>query len=472
MIPPRITQLLGSGVTRINRLLGSGVTRINQLLGSGVTDADRGSIVRGTGYSFLIQGLSIALVFLSGIWIVRSSDPTAYGRYVHVFNWVSILSVIVMGGRDDLVLAQLPKYIGSRQGWKVGRLVGAANKFLVVAAIGVIAVFLTLISVFPVKTLSEHRPLFMLASAAVYFSACLALNQMILQALNHIRLSQLVEKIGRPVLLILFVTAFRLLTRAGILDSKKLVLVATIVTGVCGLLVLYLVLQKIKKYREPVPQGLPGEKLSGKATWFFFISLMNLLGTKITMLILPWFAPESSIGIFNISYRFADLLIFPFFLMHTVLPQLFARHTTTGTAYTQSIFSESNKLMTLLSIPLLLLNIVAGRFFLHWFGQEFETGYTALLYISLAQFLFSLFGPANTILMMQDREKYSAICLLVYVIVLVVASRLLIPIGGITGGALAILIGSLVYNILLAMVTWRLCGIRSPFFAFLVKSGQ
>jgi len=181
-------------------------------LGSGITEADRGKIIRGTLYSFLIQGISIGLVFLSGIWIVRSSDPTAYGLYVHVFNWVSILSVVVMGGRDDLVLAQLPKYIGSRQGWKVRRLVATANKFLVVAAAGVIALFLTLIYIFPIRTLSEHRQLFLLASAAVYFSACLALNQMILQALNHIRTSQMVEKIGRPVLLILFVAVFRLLT--------------------------------------------------------------------------------------------------------------------------------------------------------------------------------------------------------------------------------------------------------------------
>jgi len=475
MVPQRKTRLV---LQRITQALPPGITR---LLGNGVTDADRSRIIRGTVYSFLIQGVSILLVFVSGIWMVRSSSPAEYGLYVHIFNWVSLIAVFVMGGRDDLVLAQLPKYIAEGQPWKVERLIRAANGFILAAAVGVMALFLTVITTFSIKTLSEHRPLFLLASAAVYFSACLSLNQMILQALNHIRLSQIVEKIGRPLLLIGFIGLFRLVTkpaatnpRTGLptLDARNLILAATVVTGICSILILYLIYQKQKKYKTPLPMAQSAEKLSGKAFWFFFISLLNLLGTKITMLIMPWFAPQAAIGIFNISYRFADLLIFPFFLMHTVLPQLFARHTTTGTAYTQSLFSESNKLMTLLSIPLLLLNIVAGRFFLHWFGQDFETGYTALLYISLAQFLFSFFGPANTILMMQDREKYAAICLLVYVITLVAASRLLIPVAGITGGALAILIGSLFYNILLAVVTWRLCGIRSPFFAFLVKPRQ
>jgi len=96
--------------------------------------------------------------------------------------------------------------------------------------------------------------------------------------------------------------------------------------------------------------------------------------------------------------------------------------------------------------------------------------YTELIYISSAQFLFSFFGPANTILMMQDKEKYSAACLLFYVVALVITSILFIPAGGITGGALAILISSFLYNLLLALVTYRLSGIYSPFFSFLIKA--
>src|SRR5260221_6782679 len=131
-----------------------------------------------------------------------------------------------------------------------------------------------------------------------------------------------------------FVMVFRGLRGPdNVLGSKKPLLPATVATGICSLLVLYLVYQKSKKYEEPASPELPAEKLSGKALWFFFISLMNLLSTKITMLILPSFAPEAAIGIFNISYRFADLLIFRLLLMHTVLPQLFAPHVATGTAY-------------------------------------------------------------------------------------------------------------------------------------------
>jgi O-antigen/teichoic acid export membrane protein len=210
--------------------------------------------------------------------------------------------------------------------------------------------------------------------------------------------------------------------------------------------------------------------IAGKTSWFFLISLFYLLSTKITMLMLPVYLPAKDIGIFNISYRFADLLIFPFFLMHTVLPQLFARHADTGRAYTQSLFSESNKLMTLLSLPLLVVVIAGGPLLLRLFGHEFEGGYSAMIYLSVAQLLFSLFGPANTILMMQDRERWAAGCLFVFVAVLTGTSRWLIPAGGVTGGAVAVLISSGVYNVLLAVVLYRVCGVVSPFFGWVVRS--
>jgi O-antigen/teichoic acid export membrane protein len=432
----------------------------------GVTATDRRRIIRGTFHSFLIQGFSIALVFLSNWWLVRSSDPDSYGLYIHVFNWVSILSVIVMGGRDDLVLAQLPKYLrGGRHRRLVG-MVQRANSWVLLAALVVCGGFLALITVFPIRSLSENAGLFRYGLCAVYFAACLGLNQMILQAMNHIRLSQIVEKLLRPLLLILFTAVFH--WSATGFDAAHLVVLGTLASGVCCGVILLLAFGKTGRYRDRAKEDLPRERLGRSTFYFFVISLMNLLAIKITMLILPLFTPVEDIGIFNIAYRFADLLIFPFFLMHTVLPQLFARHSRQEVDYTKSLFRESNRLMALLAAPLLVVNLVAGPFLLRLFGPAFGAGYHALVYISLAQLLFSLFGPTNTILMMQGRERSSAICLMVYVGLLALTSRLLIPVSGITGGALAILISSAGYNGLLAVIVYRQYGICSPFFSWMV----
>lgn len=434
----------------------------------GLSESDRRRIVRGTLYSFLIQGGSVVLVFLSNLLLVRASDPDSYGLYVHVFNWVSILSVVVLGGRDDLVLAQLPRYSARQRNLLTG-LVRAANRWVLGAAVVVGLLFILLPGLVNIKTLTDNRYLFRVGMIAVYLTAALALNQLVLQGLNHVRLSQVVEKLVKPMLLILGAGLLWLLRVP--LSARVLILLASVVLGICCGAVVVLVVRSLKRYSGHGGDAAPEAAGAGKKTFYFFaISLLTLLSTKITMLILPGFLPVAKdVGIFNIAYRFADLLIFPFFLMHSVLPQLFARHAVTGRAYTQSLYSESNKLMVLLSIPLLVVNVAAGPMLLRLFGPDFSAGYRAMLYISLAQFVFSLFGPANTILMMQDREKYSAGCLLVYVGLLSATSWWLIPSGGIAGGAMAILVSSAIYNILLAVVVWRVCGVRSPFLAWLVR---
>jgi O-antigen/teichoic acid export membrane protein len=430
----------------------------------GLHVSDRWRIVRGTMQSFLIQGGSVALVFASNLLLVRASDPGSYGLYVHVFNWVSILAVVALGGRDDLVLAQIPRYRGGRPGRLLG-LVRATNRWVLGAALVAGLCFGAVLFWVRIETLSDHQTLFRLGMIAVYLTAALTLNQLVLQALDHIRLSQVVEKLVKPMLLILGIGLLRWLDLP--VDARTLVILACVVLGICCGCVGLLVYGKTRFDRVGGAAAPEKGVLSAKTTYFFLISLFYLLSTKITMLILPVFLPAKDIGIFNIGYRFADLLIFPFFLMHTVLPQLFARHTDAEKAYTQSLYSESNKLMSVLSLPLLLLILVAGHPLLRWFGPEFTAAYPAMLYISLAQFLFALFGPANTILMMQDKEKYAAACLLGYVLVLAGTSWWLVPAAGISGGAMAILISSAGYNIVLAVVVYKVCGIRSPFLAWL-----
>lgn len=433
----------------------------------GLSTPDRRRIVAGTLHSILIQGGSIALVFFGNWLLVHLAGPDSYGLYIHVFNWVSILSVVVVGGRDDLVLAQLPKYSAGQRSRLTG-LVRKANFWVLGAGIAAGLAFSALLYWVPVKSLSDHPTLFRLAMIAVYLTAALGLNQLVLQGLNHVRLSQVVEKLVKPTLLIIGV-AVLWLTKVSI-TARVLVMLATAVLGVCCSVVVVLVVRSIRAFVLPLGPALESERhMASKTSYFFLISLFTLLATKITMLLLPFqHLPPKEVGIFNIAYRFADLLIFPYFLMHAVLPQLFARHVTTGRAYTQSLFSESNRLMLLLSLPLLLINIVAGPGLLRLFGPQFTTGYPAMIYISIAQFLFCLFGPANAILMMQDREKYSAACLLVYVVLLFLTSWWLIPAGGISGGALAILVSSAGYNLLLALVVWRVFRVRSPFLGWLL----
>jgi len=431
----------------------------------GLDGSERKGMIEGVFHTFFIQGISISLVFLGNLLLARWAGADAYGAYVHIFNWISILSVAAIGGREDLVITEITKYKINDQPGSIPFFVRATNRYIFIASLLISVLFLASIFLFPIRTLHEHRTEFLIASVAVYFTAFLTLNQFILQSLNHIRQSQLVEKLVKPFLLILFFIIARKLMFQ--LDSTLLIIIADLVMGGCCILLAALVIRATKEFKSSIKKAPRKENHTKKTFYFFCITLLTLLVTKISMLILPYFAPQKDIGFFNISYRFADLIVYPFFLMHTVLPQLFARHAGSEASHNQALYSESTRLIMIFSLPLLALNIIAGKFFLGWFGAAFTEGYTALVLLSIAQFLFSLFGPANTILMMQNREKYSVICLIVYVITLFLTSLLLMPTLGITGGAISMLFSCLVYNILLSVQAYRLSGVISPFFVFI-----
>ena len=424
--------------------------------------ADRSRMIKGIIHSFIIQGISIVLVFAGNYLLVKFFGAEKYGIYVHVFNWISILTILALNGQDDIVLSRLPRYKAENNVVQAGAVIRHANINVAIGSIFISLIFLMLIYIFPIATLSEYRSQFAVASVAIFLSAFLSVNQMILQSLSHIRLSQVIERLLKPFLFTAFIAGAAWLSMK--VDASRLILLAVINLAICVLVLLWLVIKKTSIYFRNGTERYKRTGLKTQTFYFLSISLLQLLTGKIGMLILPYFTDESAIGIFNISARFSDLIIYPFFLLHTVLPQLFATHHTADLSYKQKLYTESTLIIMITSLPLLLVNIVAGSWLLGYFGPSFTAGYPALIYMSVSNALFALFGPANSILMMQGKEKLSAIALLVYVILLTVLSRIFIPLQGITGAALAMLISNIIYNILLALYAKNYTGVVSPFF--------
>jgi O-antigen/teichoic acid export membrane protein len=438
-----------------------------KMLKSDLQQADRSRLVKGIIHSFIIQGISMVLVFAGNYLLVKFFGVEKYGVYVHVFNWISILTILALNGQDDVVLSRLPKYIAQNNLVQTGAVIRHANVRVAISGIGISLFFLGLIYIFPINKLSEYRFEFLIASLAIYLSAFLSVNQMILQALNHIRLSQVIERLLKPFLLTVFICVVGLLS--FYIDASRLIMIAVINLVICALVLLWIVLKKTKPYFSNGTERYRGEGISKQTFYFLAISLLQLLTTKIGMLIMPYYTEEKDIGIFNIAARFSDLIIYPFYLLHAVLPQLFAKHHEADQLYKQKLYTESTWIILITSLPLLLLNVAAGPWLLGYFGEAFTDGYTALVYMSISNALFAIFGPANTILMMQGKEKLSAIALLVYVTLLTVLSCMLIPTQGITGAALAMLISNIVYNILLAVYAQRYTGVSAPLFNLFAK---
>ncbi len=430
-----------------------------RITGGGLSYFDQSQISKGTLQSVFIQGISMILVFMSNLLWVKLLGPEDYGIFVHIFNWVAILSIVALGGKEDLVLAELPKYHEQNDTGKIGFLIEYANKRTFIRSVFLTIFFLLLVYFVPIRSLTEYRSNFLFASAAIFLSAYIILNQVVLQALHKVKLGQLVDRILKPMLLILVALY---IARTNFPANTQTVIVTNVgVLAICAIL-LFLIVNRFHHSRLLTAEPTINRELSRKTVFFFLISLLYILSTRLNMLVLSYFDPGMNTGIFNICYRFAELLIFPYYLLHFVLPQLFSRNNLSGVSYNQSLFSAATRFSLLLTIPLLILVLAFGKLLLNWFGHEFNSGYNCLVYLSLGQSLFALAGPCNTILMTQDKEKYAAFALLIYCIVLAITNLTLIPAMGITGSGLASLLSCFVYNLLLIKLTYRQSKVLSP----------
>jgi len=427
---------------------------------SGLDDSERKMIIRNTIHSFIIQGVAVSVGFVTNFFFTRWAGASAYGQFIHVFNWISVLGIVALGGRDDLALALIPKYEGSDER-RVLRIVKKTNLDIAIRSGIVVFIFMLVISYLNIKTLSGNITNFAIASFFVYGSSFVILNQSILQSMHFVRISQVTEKIFRPVLMLAILLVWRSFSRQ--LGSSSLTYIASL-SSLASCMFLFYLINVTLHQKSKTDDIKPVNHVQNPNTLhFFLISLLYLLTTKISMLTLPYFMSQKDVGVFNIAYRFAEFLIYPSFLMHYVLPQLFAK-SDVRSSHKISLYRESAFLMTALAIPILLINIFFGRQLLGIFGKAFVDGYQALILLSIAQLLFSIFGPSNTILMMQGKEKYSVLALAVYVLILLVTSVVAIPLAGLTGAAISLLVSCLIYNVILSAFAYRFFGTISPFF--------
>src|SRR5689334_2866906 len=137
-----------------------------KMLKSDLPPAERSRLIKGIIHSFVIVGFSMVLVFAGNYLLVKFFGAEKYGVYVHVFNWISILTILAANGQEDVVLSRVPKYLAQNNLVQTGAVIRHANVRIAISGIGISLFFLLLIYIFPINKLSEYRFEFLVASLA------------------------------------------------------------------------------------------------------------------------------------------------------------------------------------------------------------------------------------------------------------------------------------------------------------------
>lgn len=193
---------------------------------------------------------------------------------------------------------------------------------------------------------------------------------------------------------------------------------------------------------------------------FIFISNWTdvfMLGAMVT---------KTELGIYNAAYKLAILSLIVINAVNTVLgPKISELYSKNKMDEIKLEVQGATKIITYITIPIVLILLIFRVQLLSLFGEEFIKGEMVLIIVSVGLLFNALSGSVGQILNMTEYQSQLKYFTLISVIINIVLNYLLINKYGITGAAFATIISTLFLNSLCIIFIKRKLG----FFPFLIK---
>jgi O-antigen/teichoic acid export membrane protein len=155
-------------------------------------------------------------------------------------------------------------------------------------------------------------------------------------------------------------------------------------------------------------------------------------------IVLGIFLVAADVGVFNMAALVANIITFVLLsfnmIFSPVIADLYHRD---RSDLLQPLFRSVTRWTIILSLPVFLWIVVAGKTTLGVFGPEFVVGYDALVLFSIGLMISVVTGPVGVALAMTGYQKWNVLNAVVTAIVGVVLTVVLVPRMGIAGAGLA-----------------------------------
>lgn len=181
----------------------------------------------------------------------------------------------------------------------------------------------------------------------------------------------------------------------------------------------------------------------------------------IDLLLASLFLDDAHTAVFGVCLKIALFLAFAVQAIHSII--LRDASDAVGSADNRdlrSILIRANVLSVAGSLAALVLVVGFGRQGLGVFGPEFVHGYSCLVILVCAQLVRAAAGPATQILAITGHQKAALPVFAAGLGLLIVLNAVLVPVWGLIGAALAVLVVTAFWSLGLAVVAWRTAKIR------------
>ncbi|HYD25022.1 MAG TPA: oligosaccharide flippase family protein [Croceibacterium sp.] len=406
----------------------------------------RGPIARGSITSLAIRAANLALSFGLAVLTARVLGVRGYGTVAVALAIVQILATLCAFGLGSLAVREIPALL-ARSAAPAARLFvsRAAGTVVLLSLLGG-AVLVLAVAAFA-GTGSPMRGELLLAAAIVVPTALLLLFRGTAQGFGRVAAAQWPSEILRPA------AAIALLAGAAVLGLA--VRPGDYLAGFLAVSVLSAIVAGMLSWRAlPAAQAplalAPDRAMLAGAAPFLGMGLAAALQAEINTLLLGWLASREQAGLFQPIAKLAPLMTVAVQSAAMAYAPRVAALWQSGDRDTLVRLTRRFTLATSVATVALVLPLVAaGPWLLAAFGPEFAQVAPLLAIVGAAQALNAACGPVGFLLAMTGRPGAALVGQLVGLAANVAVGLWLIPSHGALGGAIAMALGIVLWNLTL-----------------------
>ena len=435
-----------------------------------IGDEEQKIFVKLTSQTFVLRLFGMALLYANQVLMARLMGVSDYGDYTVIMTWINFLVALCMFGFDHGAQRFFSMLFAKHQWGKAKGFVRFSFRIIgVVSVLCMVAWFLFLWNKqssanpydrYP-RTYSEafFWSMFIIPLLAIVYQA-----SALFRSMHRIKLSLVSIYLMLPIGISVASFFYYRLN-----DGKMRVDAAVLMNLLCTFLVAWFMMRKVKKNLKPKYQLVPAEYET--SLWFtagmtyLAMNVLTLVIKQADVLFVSHFMGHREAGIYSVAVKISALIPFGLTIVDYVFtPRISSVFAKNDRAQLQQYISHAAKIVLLVTVPLSLVLIGAGKYLLMIFGSDFKASYLPLIILIAGQLINALTGMVGPLMTMTGNQN---IFLLIYVVASVIdlsLNYLLVPRMGATGAAIASAISVTVLNIIMYVLVWKKLRVKASVF--------
>jgi O-antigen/teichoic acid export membrane protein len=420
---------------------------------------DKGSnvvaVAKGAGFLAGGRAFSFGMRLVTALILARLLGAEDYGLYILMVSIAfAVASVVSLG--LDLAMERHIAVAGRREDpdLATGSLQVGIWGTLIPALLGA-ALLAGLADVIAHDIMDEPglEPLLHLAAILSVLICMTTLMVAVMVGCKRIDQAALVDHVVQPVSRLIFILLLALVGMTSHLAGVAMALSYVVAIGV----LLTLVNRRIPLAGLVRPARRDVTEIFAFAFPAWYAGVLRIVRTRIQPLLLGAVGSAVNVGVFSVVTSASALGQLAMLSVNGALrPTLAELHDSGDAREIGRLYATTTRWTLAASLPLFLFMVLAPESLLGLFGSTFESGATALVIAASAEVVNAGTGMCGTIIAMSGHNKLKVVNATVWMVVTVGANVVMIPLWGVIGAALAILVSTVMINVLRVVEVWVL----------------